>query len=207
MMRDSPCELPWSWPIWNCSNATTSCPALPETAPPRSLSRPCRPRRLSWPDIAQSRSEVKREAGNGWDVAKQQAWNFKRAIKMAFLTFSGLLPLLFPAAVRPVYGGTLERNMASPPSSPCYEQWINTDWKFYRVDGAEPSGLSRPDTSETGWETVSLPHTPRIEKYDETHPWQGICWYRKTLAPDPGLGGEARFCSIRRSHADRRGLG
>ncbi len=98
----------------------------------------------------------------------------------AFLPLFGLSLLSFIAAAGPT--------LAAPAAY--YEQWINTDWKFYRVDGAEPPGLSQPDASEAGWETVTLPHTPRIEKYDETHPWQGICWYRKTIAPDPAWAGK-----------------
>jgi beta-galactosidase len=71
-----------------------------------------------------------------------------------------------------------------------YERRINTEWKFMRVDGNEPSSPESPTFDDTGWETVTLPHTPHIEKYDETHPWQGICWYRKTIKPDVAWAGK-----------------
>ena len=76
---------------------------------------------------------------------------------------------------------------AAPP--PASEQRINAGWKFLRVDGTEPPALEAPRADDARWETVVLPHTPRLEKYDETHPWQGICWYRKTLLPDPAWNG------------------
>ena len=69
------------------------------------------------------------------------------------------------------------------------ERWINADWKFDRVDGTEALSPEAVSFDDTQWQTVNLPHVPRLEKYDETHPWQGICWYRKTLAPDPAWGG------------------
>ncbi len=64
-----------------------------------------------------------------------------------------------------------------------YEQWINTGWKFSRADDLGTASPEAPAFDAAAWQTVTLPHTPRIEKYDETHPWQGICWYRKTLTP------------------------
>lgn len=75
---------------------------------------------------------------------------------------------------------------ASPAQTPlptAYEQQINTDWKFFRADGPEPASPEAAAFNDASWQAVTLPHTPRIEKYDETHPWQGVCWYRKTLAP------------------------
>ncbi len=37
--------------------------------------------------------------------------------------------------------------------------------------------------NDSGWEKVVLPHTPRIETYRQYFPWQGLCWYRKTVTP------------------------
>ena len=78
---------------------------------------------------------------------------------------------------------------AAPGPPADYEQRLNTGWKFLRADGPEPPALEAPGADDAAWETVVLPHTPRLEKYDETHPWQGVCWYRKTLAPDPSWSG------------------
>ena len=74
--------------------------------------------------------------------------------------------------------------------SPAPAQGINAGWKFLRVDGSEPPALEAPTADDARWETVVLPHTPRLEKYDATHPWQGVCWYRKTLLPDPVWNGQ-----------------
>ncbi len=70
------------------------------------------------------------------------------------------------------------------------EQWINTGWKFHRADLPEMASFQSPDFNDAAWDTVTLPHSPRIEKHDETHPWQGICWYRKVLAPHPEWAGK-----------------
>ena len=78
--------------------------------------------------------------------------------------------------------------IAAPSSAPA--QGMNAGWKFLRVDGPEPPALEAPAADDARWETVALPHTPRLEKYDQSHPWQGICWYRKTLAPDPAWNGK-----------------
>ena len=95
--------------------------------------------------------------------------------------FLGALGMVGNATILPVHaaptGGSLER-------------WINTGWKFDRVDGAEPSSPEAAAFDDTAWQVVTLPHTPRLEKYDETHPWQGICWYRKSLLPDPAWAGK-----------------
>ena len=77
----------------------------------------------------------------------------------------------------------------APPAG-SQERWINGGWKFFRADGAEPSHPEAATFDDAGWQAVTLPHTPRIEKYDATHPWQGVCWYRRALAPDPTWAGK-----------------
>jgi len=67
---------------------------------------------------------------------------------------------------------------------------INTGWRFHRVDIAEPAGAQEAAFDDSKWGAVILPHTPRIEKYNEPTPWQGICWYRKTLHPDASWSGK-----------------
>ena len=66
----------------------------------------------------------------------------------------------------------------------------NNYWQFYKgnVEGAENVGYN-----DTNWETVHLPHTPQIEDIDVVRHFQGICWYRKKLTPDPMWKGKKLF--------------
>ncbi|MDZ7290583.1 MAG: DUF4982 domain-containing protein [candidate division KSB1 bacterium] len=61
---------------------------------------------------------------------------------------------------------------------------FNEDWKFKRCDPSENSleTFKEIDYDDTAWETVTLPHTPRIEPLVVNDQWQGICWYRKKFA-------------------------
>lgn len=54
-------------------------------------------------------------------------------------------------------------------------------WQFLRAD--EPKARS-PAFDSTNWETVTLPHSARIEALvagSKNHHWQGVCWYRKSF--------------------------
>ena len=62
-----------------------------------------------------------------------------------------------------------------------YEVAVNADWKFVRFEGDEIPALEAHDFDDSSWDTVALPHTPHIEKFDEPFPWQGICAYRLSL--------------------------
>jgi beta-galactosidase len=55
-------------------------------------------------------------------------------------------------------------------------------------DLAAPT-VTVPSFDDSKWDKVNLPHTPRIEKFAEHLPWQGLCWYRKTFAPEPAWAG------------------
>ncbi len=58
---------------------------------------------------------------------------------------------------------------------------------------APPSDFSAPSLDIHGWETVHLPHTPRIEpKEFKTH-WQGLCWYRRSFLLAPEMKGKKVF--------------
>ncbi len=76
---------------------------------------------------------------------------------------------------------------------------FDEDWSFIRyglqADGTllpEPSGLEKPDTDDSGWRKLDLPHDwaiegPfRIELEGGTGklPYQGIGWYRKRFVPE-----------------------
>ena len=113
--------------------------------------------------------------------------------------FTRLLPLicLLLGLISTSGAQTTLRNTVHSPS---FERWINTGWRFSRgVDsgaeatGALPSTLVRASRGydDSSWDAVTLPHTPRLEKFNESRPWQGICWYRKTIDPDPAWKGKS----------------
>jgi beta-galactosidase len=60
---------------------------------------------------------------------------------------------------------------------------LNDQWKFRRCEPLEAAleEFKKADYDDASWETVSLPHTPRIEPLVVNDQWQGICWYRRRL--------------------------
>lgn len=63
---------------------------------------------------------------------------------------------------------------------------FNDKWQFRNQEDlgetiAQPEALS---FSFTGWETVTLPHTAKIEPLVIKKPWVGISWYKKDFVPD-----------------------
>jgi beta-galactosidase len=118
-------------------------------------------------------------------------------IKKAISGMVAALAVFMPAALiglpAPTHGDPVPPPAQANPQQKdrsVYERWINTGWRFERVDGAEPAGARDAAYDDSQWTAVTLPHTPRIEKYDQPTPWQGICWYRKTLASDPAWAGK-----------------
>ena len=78
------------------------------------------------------------------------------------------------------------------------EGWLFTRYGL-QADGTslpEPSGLFKPETADSAWQPLDLPHDfaidgPfRIELAGETGklPYQGIGWYRKHFTIDPAEG-------------------
>ncbi|WP_052487774.1 glycoside hydrolase family 2 protein [Gordoniibacillus kamchatkensis] len=67
---------------------------------------------------------------------------------------------------------------------------FNKGWKFIREDVQE---AERRRISDDGWETVILPHTPKIEPLHVDIHFQGICWYRKTFVVDEANAGKKLF--------------
>jgi beta-galactosidase len=61
---------------------------------------------------------------------------------------------------------------------------FNDDWKFKRCEPSENTLETFKEIAydDAAWETVILPHTPRIEPLVVNDQWQGICWYRKKFA-------------------------
>jgi beta-galactosidase len=60
---------------------------------------------------------------------------------------------------------------------------INKNWSFQRGVAAD----------ESNWESVHLPHTPKIEPLVVNDQWQGICWYKKNLTSDQLAEGKNHF--------------
>ncbi len=59
---------------------------------------------------------------------------------------------------------------------------FSENWRFLRAD--EPQAAI-PTFDDANWESVTLPHTARVEALvagKENPQWQGICWYRKTFS-------------------------
>lgn len=80
--------------------------------------------------------------------------------------------------------GALLGAETSPSPGVIRETSINRNWKFSGLDAGELNAHGERFDDAT-WDTVCLPHTLRIEKFDETHPWQGVCWYRRQIDFDP----------------------
>lgn len=73
-------------------------------------------------------------------------------------------------------------------------------WKFYASQA--PFALPAPAAvggatpgEEVAWEKVSLPHSVRLEPANASggRNYQGVCWYRKTLAADAGWAGKKLY--------------
>lgn len=69
-------------------------------------------------------------------------------------------------------------------------QDFSTDWRFHLGDVA---GAAAPAFADTAWETVTAPHTARLEARVTDNAarqqWEGLCWYRKTFTLPPEAAG------------------
>lgn len=59
---------------------------------------------------------------------------------------------------------------------------INKTWKFKRLESQDSLLSDNYILKNTSnWQTVNLPHTPKLEPLYVNNQWQGICWYQKEL--------------------------
>ncbi len=84
------------------------------------------------------------------------------------------------------------RPVGSAPESRRRVFRLDDGWRFLRDD---PEGAQSAALDDAAWEAATLPHTARIEAL-VTGPagspeaqWQGVCWYRRTLALEPAPAG------------------
>lgn len=60
------------------------------------------------------------------------------------------------------------------------KQKFNDSWLFCLTeDEVSEDQFIHPDFDDSGWEKISIPHTPRLEPLVVNDQWQGRCWYRK----------------------------
>lgn len=73
---------------------------------------------------------------------------------------------------------------------------FNDGWKFYKTNspsGQNDAGFCLASFDDSGWETVKIPHTSRIEPLVVNDLWQGTAYYRKTFDLSPDRKGKALF--------------
>jgi beta-galactosidase len=76
-------------------------------------------------------------------------------------------------------------------------QTLGNGWRFTRVEDAATASEApaAPAFDDTAWDSVSLPHTARMEGVvtgapgTPTAQWQGICWYRRAISVDASAAG------------------
>lgn len=101
------------------------------------------------------------------------------------MTRRDAIKLIVAASSAPAAGAALRSSSAGRQSL----RW-NSDWRFFlNADEASDSAFSAADFDDSGWELVQLPHWGRLEAYDVSRHFQGLCWYRKVLHPDEAMRG------------------
>ncbi|MFA5047270.1 MAG: sugar-binding domain-containing protein, partial [Paludibacter sp.] len=64
---------------------------------------------------------------------------------------------------------------------------FNSDWQFSNQEDFADSQTIEPnnnDFSFSGWKSVTLPHTAKIEPLVVKEPWVGVSWYKKDFKAD-----------------------
>lgn len=72
---------------------------------------------------------------------------------------------------------------------------VNAGWQFANQENLVPqNALPTGDGfSFTDWQTVTLPHTAKVEPQVITEPWVGISWYKKDIEAKPEWKGRKVF--------------
>jgi beta-galactosidase len=72
---------------------------------------------------------------------------------------------------------------------------FNADWKFKLIDKSidESNESFAGNIDDSGWQSVSLPHTAHLEPLIVNNQWQGICWYRKSFKVPKSYKGKKVF--------------
>lgn len=89
-----------------------------------------------------------------------------------------LLALLFLIISVVVRAGTPVPDFSFPRDTS-----LDRDWKFYREDTTPIPIENIASLDDSGWKNVDLPDCAVVEKFEASHQFQGICWYRKTFRP------------------------
>lgn len=64
-------------------------------------------------------------------------------------------------------------------SAKAHELNLNRDWQFVKAEALTAEQLTSVQPQH--WQSVRLPHTPRIEPMIVNDQWQGIAWYQRKL--------------------------
>jgi beta-galactosidase len=80
-------------------------------------------------------------------------------------------------------------HVVSSPPQPEVSGNFNRGWRFHRFE-RETAEVAADQVPATAWETVTLPHTARIEPRIVNDQWQGIALYRKEFAAEPAWRGK-----------------
>ncbi|WP_331346101.1 glycoside hydrolase family 2 TIM barrel-domain containing protein [Cellvibrio sp. UBA7661] len=63
------------------------------------------------------------------------------------------------------------------------DQPYNTGWQFFRSDNALDLATAQ---QHQDWQTIQIPHTPKIEPLVVNEQFQGDAWYKKIITPEAG---------------------
>ena len=101
---------------------------------------------------------------------------------------SVLFVLAIAGACWLVAGGARGQEKFTPPSSPRREYNFDPGWRFFKESKEKADGAEAVDFDDSGWETVSTPHTFNdVDSFrtlishgrGDRGAWQGTAWYRK----------------------------